>query len=420
MFDIQMSKKSFFGASLGTMVEYYDYALFIIFLPMLSSLFFPGNTAYQSLVKGYIVLSIAMIARPLGGIFFGYIGDMFSRRKALLASMYGIAFATIIIGITPSTFSLGIWATIIITLAKSIQLFCFGGEYSGAGIYVVEHAQNKREAFAGSMLSAMTLFGSLVASVIGVLLTLPGMPDWSWRIAFMIGGVMGFLGIFYRKNMIDLPNFKPANTKEHSFLNLIKKFPKEILVGIFIGGSASAPITTVLTFIDPVLMTKGYFSSHYLMLLQTVLITFGIATLFVVGSCADKLTPNKVMKFGCWLVMMTAYPILLAIDYGNLFLIIPALISLVILNEIFLSPSNAYFKNLFPMQYRYRGSSLGFCLGVSLFAGLTPLVESYLYHLTGHFSSIALWLISISFGTYLSLHLVEKKQASFSLATASA
>ncbi|MDR3491998.1 MAG: MFS transporter [Gammaproteobacteria bacterium] len=418
MFDIQISKKSFFGASLGTMVEYYDYALFIIFLPMLSHVFFPASTAYQSLVKGFIVLSIAMIARPLGGIFFGYIGDTMSRRKALLASMYGIAFATITIGITPSTLHIGIWATIIIILAKSIQLFCFGGEYSGAGIYVVEHAAGKREALMGSLLSAMTLFGSLIASVVGVILTLPFMPDWSWRIAFILGGAMGIIGIFYRKNMIDIPHFQPAN-KQESFLNLIKKFPKEILAGIFIGGSCSAPITTVLTFIDPVLMTKGYFSSHYLMLLQTVLISFGLLTLFVVGSCADKLTPNKVMKFACWVVMILSYPILLAIDTGNLFFIVPALIALVILNELFLSPSNAYFKNLFPMQYRYRGSSLGFCVGVSLFAGLTPLVESYLYHLSGHFSSITLWLMSIAAGTFFTLRLVEKKQASFDLATVS-
>src|SRR5690348_5626387 len=125
------SKKAFLGAAIGTLVEYYDYALFSLFLPIVSPVFFPGTSAYQSLIKGYFIFLIAMLARPFGGAFFGYLGDVIGRPKALLASMYGIALSSIVIGITPSYQTIGMTALVIVMLAKSLQVACFGGEYNG-------------------------------------------------------------------------------------------------------------------------------------------------------------------------------------------------------------------------------------------------------------------------------------------------
>ena len=224
--NIPFSKKSFLGAAIGTMVEYYDYVLFTIFLPILAPLFFTATNAYQALIKGYYVLLIAMIARPLGGLLFGYVGDIIGRRRALLGSMYGIALATFVIGITPTYAHIGIWAIVIITAAKSLQLFCFGGEYNGAGIYVVEHARNKDEAFIGSVLTALTLVGALLASITGIVLTYEWMPSWSWRLAFILGAGIGIFGIIYRKNLLESPHFIHADLKLHGLGKIIKNFPK--------------------------------------------------------------------------------------------------------------------------------------------------------------------------------------------------
>src|SRR5579862_5369977 len=193
----RISKKAFIGAAVGTLVEYYDYALFSIFLPIVSPLFFPADSAYQSLVKGYFVFLVAMIDRPFGAAILGHLGDVYGRPKALLISMYGIALSTFVIGITPSSATIGIWALIIVMVAKAVQVACFGGEYNGAGIYVVEHAHNKNEAFVGSLLTAVMLSGALLASLLGILLTYPFMPSWSWRIAFLLGGLIGVFGILY-------------------------------------------------------------------------------------------------------------------------------------------------------------------------------------------------------------------------------
>lgn len=399
----RISNKSFFGAAIGTMIEYYDYVLFSIFLPIFSPLFFPAASTYESLVKGYFILLITLFARPLGGIFFGYLGDFLGRRKALLTSMYGIALGTFLIGIIPSYATIGIWATSLIIFGKAIQIFCFGGEYNGAGIYVVEHAQNKREALYGSLLTAMTSVGSLIASLTGVILTLPFMPEWSWRIAFMLGGLIGVFGIIYRKNLLESPHFVKADVQAHSINNMVKRFPRELLAGVFIGGFATVPFVTVLTFINPVLMTKGYFTSHQLMLMQTLFSFVALLSLIFVGAIADKKTPKKVMLLSCVCLAIFSYPLLLLVDSGKLFLLIPSLAMIIVINEFLLGPSNAFLKNLFPMQYRYRGASLSFCLGMSLFGGITPIIENCLYKMTGQFSVCSLWLIFIGVGTYLSI-----------------
>lgn len=416
MFNLQIPKKSFFGAAIGTMIEYYDYALFIIFLPIMSPLFFPASTPYQSLMKGYFILLIAMLARPLGGLLFGYIGDIFGRRKALLGSMYGIAIVTFLMGVTPSYETLGIWAIVIITLAKAIQLFCFGGELNGAGIYVVEHAQNKNEILTGSLLLAVTLMGSVLASMVGVILTAQFMPSWSWRIAFILGGLIGVFGILYRKNLLESPNFSGADLKFQGTVAMFKQYPKELCASLFIGALVTTPFTTIVAFINPVLMTKGMLTSHHLMWLQAGLILTAVITLIIFGKVVDGKSTTKIMQAGCWLITLACYPVLLLIDHGSMPVIILALMALIITNEIFLTPSNAYLKNLFTMQYRYRAVSLSFCLGMSIFGGLTPVVEGYLYKITGHFSSIAVWLALISMCTYVAMDLVRRKNAVINLA----
>jgi MHS family proline/betaine transporter-like MFS transporter len=406
-----LSKKLFFGAAIGTMIEYYDYALFAIFLPLISPLFFPANTTFQSLEKGYLILLIAMLARPFGGLFFGYFGDLLGRPKALLGSMYGIAIATFLVGLVPSALTIGTWAAVALTLAKAIQLFCFGGEYNGAGIYVVEHAQNKNEALLGSFLTATTLFGALLASLVGVITTLQVMPSWSWRIAFFIGGVIGVLGVFYRKNLLDSPGFKASNNKQHSFKKLLQTYPRELIAGVFVGGFATLPFTTVITFLNPVLMTKGFYNSHQLMLSQTFLIVIAIISLVSAGKVADKISPNKTMQFGALLLVLLSYPLLRMVDQGSLYSILFAQIIFIIINEILLGPSNAYLKNAFSMEYRYRGSSFSYCLGMSLIGGLTPVVEGFLYQRTGSFSAISLWLILIGLGTFISLRMVKRSSS---------
>ncbi len=397
------SKKSLLGASVGTMIEHYDYGLFVFFLPVFAPVFFTAKTKYDALSKVYIVLLFAMLARPLGGLFFGHLGDRLGRKKAMLASMGGIAIGTSLIGVIPGHDRIGIWAVVLVTLAKTIQLFCFGGEYNSAGTYVVEHALQRHEGFIGGMLSAVTLFGALLASLTGVLATSDGFPDWAWRVAFLFGGLAGFFGILYRKNLQESPVFEPAKIGEHRLSHIFTRYLRQTMAGIFIGGFCTLPATTILTFINPVLMTTGYFTKQQFMWLQSFLIVVAVISLLVTGMAADKKTPVKIMKWGALSLIFLAFPLLFAMDSGNIFLVVSAQASLIFINEMMLGPANAFLKNAFPVQYRCRAISFSFCLGMSIVGGVTPVIESYLYKLTQGFSIISLWHILFGLLTYASL-----------------
>lgn len=401
-------KKSLLVASLGTLIEYYDYSIFTMFLPFLAPTFFAAHSEYDALIMGFYAILIASIARPLGGMVFGVIGDKFGRKVALLCSLYGIAIATLLIGVLPGYATIGVWAMVILIAIRALQMLCYGGEYSGAGIYVVELANGKNVSLIGAILTAMALVGSVVASLVGMGLTALSSGHPNWRIAFIIGGVFGLSAIYFRRGMTESLNHSELDN--HASLgSIFKNYPKQIFAGVCIGGFSTVPFSTVLAFINPVLKTKGYLSGFGFMSLQFALSTIAVIILLTSGLLADKLTPLKVMRRATiWLIILSV-PLGLMLQSMTIWLIIAAEITLVVINEFLLGPSNAYLKQLFPANCRYRGVAFSFCLGMSLFGGITPVVENWLYQTSGFMASISLWLILVSSLTYLALILAPQQ-----------
>ena len=407
-----MKIKVLWVAAVGTIVEYYNYALFTIFLPIFSPKFFPADTVYHSLVKSYLLMWVAMSMRPLGGMFFGYFGDRFGRRRALICSIWGIVISTLLIGLLPTAAVIGVWASIAIVVIKGVQVFCFGGEYNGAGIFVVEHAQGNNEAMASSSFVAIAFIGALLACAAGIILTLPSMPKEFWRLAFIAGGFIGIMGIGNRKKMPESPGFKPCSKQQNSALAMLKLYPLELFTSVFVGGFTAIPFITVLTFINLVLMTKGYFTQQQLMLTQALMILVAIITVLLAGIVADYFTPVKWMKACCSALIIFSYPLLILIDSKNIFYSIAGLSGIIMITEFLHGPAHAYLKNLFAIHFRYRASSLGFGVGVSVLGSITPIVDEYLYRWSGDkFSSCATWFILIAIATLACMILIEKRSA---------
>lgn len=394
---MKIDKPSFFGASFGTLIEYYDLSIFTLFLPIFAPTIFHSSTDYQALVKGYIILFAAFIARPLGGLFFGFLGDKFSRKKALLLTIYGIAIATFLIGLIPSAQQVGILAAIILFLCKLGQFFCFGGEYSGAGIYVAEHGDKNSAGFWSSLLTATTLVGALLASLIAIILTLPNMPAYSWRFAFIIGGILGFLSALYRKKMHEPPGFKPANLQKINFSFLLKHFPLQLITFTFLGGMITIPFTTVLAFINPVLLTQHVFSKQSLMWHQAIVSFYCMVLLVLTGFVSRKIKLEILIVSALAGLVVLSYPLLtLTHNVKSSIFILLAEMGILFFNEMILGPLNAFGKTLFPTHCRYRGVAFSFSLGIALFGSITPLLESYLYSLTHNLASCAYWISSVA------------------------
>ncbi len=403
---MQGIKKSIAIASIGTMIEYYDYSIFSLFLPFLSPTFFAANSSYAALSIGFYAILISSVARPLGGLFFGSIGDRYGRKKALLFSLYGIALATLAMGIMPGFAQIGHFAAISIIVIRAIQMFCYGGEYSGAGIYVVELVAHRKSGLIGAILSSMALFGSVCASLVGLFLTYLNKDVPNWRLAFIFGGLVGLVTLFLRHGMTETLEGSNLQQNDYSIITIIKKFPRQVLVTSFVGGLITLPFTSIVVFINPILKAKGIINSFQLMLIQFTISIVAVAALIIAGRLADKFTPYKIMcgaTIGLFLIAMPFAQIVQS--HQQLIWIILAEIIVIIINESLLGPSNAYFKDIFPPRARYRGVAFSFCLGMSVIGGLTPVIDNYLYKQSASMVSSAYWLMLVCIITLFTLRL---------------
>lgn len=354
------------------------------------------------------MLFITAGARPIGGFVFGYLGDRYGRKQALQSAMLGIAVATLLIGFIPSYKRIGASAIAFLIVAKACQNFCFGGEFNNAGIYAVEHSSEHHTGFMGSLVNATALVGGLIASLIGIFSTFSFMPTGSWRFAFIMGGLVGLIGFYFRKNLYEVPHFRQASLHHRSFQSLLKTHPFSLLAGFFIGGFIVIPFTTVMMFANPVLMSQGYLTAHQLMLIQTLLIAFAIGMIIVAGKLADKFSPLKLMQCGAVGLALFSYPLLLVMDTHHLPWVITAELGLIFICELLFGPSNAFLKSIFHSDFRCRGSSLSFSSGIAILGAITPVVEAKLYHWSGRFSTASLWLVLIAVGAILSLRAASK------------
>ena len=136
--------KTIFSTFIGTVLEWYDFSIFMFLIPIFSELFFPNTNKIASYLSVYAVFAISFFVRPLGATIFGYFGDRYGRKKALVSSMLLISVSTLIMGLLPTYKSIGILAPIFLIILRMIQGFCIGGETTGASSFIIESFPKKQ------------------------------------------------------------------------------------------------------------------------------------------------------------------------------------------------------------------------------------------------------------------------------------
>jgi MHS family proline/betaine transporter-like MFS transporter len=176
---IHSDKKTITAAMSGNILEYYDFTLFVYLTPIIGPLFFPSEDKVISLIAGLGTYALGYFIRPLGGIFFGYIGDTFGRKNALTLSIFLMAISTCLMGCLPTYQAIGPTAPILLILLRLMQGLSAGGEYNGAAIFTVENVKPKGAGFAGGIITSSSAIGGLAGSAMAMIVTLPFMPNWA-------------------------------------------------------------------------------------------------------------------------------------------------------------------------------------------------------------------------------------------------
>lgn len=370
-------------AMLGHALEHYDVTLYGFFAAMLAPLFFPSDNYGASLIASWGAFSLGFLMRPLGGLVFGHIGDLFGRKRSLLASILLASLPTFIIGVLPTYATIGVLAPFVLMGCRLLQGFSVGGEYSGAAIFVAEHSRHHKSGFVGSFLCATGFGGALLGTLVGATSTLAVMPDWGWRIPFLLGGIIGLGSYFLRKNLPETPEFKNNEASIMSgsipLFQVYKKKTGNAFCVIAMGANGLIPLYLGSIYLNPILTHDFGLSTTAMMLVNGFFLFTWAVLLPIFGSYADKIGLSRLMVLSSFLTLVTAFPLFSLIantqSLMNIFIFMGALS---ILGAAFVAPLPGLLPTLFSPLERYSGVAFHYTLGQAIFGGTTPLIATTL------------------------------------------
>lgn len=400
---LSSSVKALLVGVLGTALQWYDFALFGYFAPIIAKTYFPNDNPLVGVLNAFGIFAVGYLLAPIGSIFFGYIGDRFGRKRALTISILAMAIPTALISVIPSYMTIGIAAPVIITLLRVIQGFVASAEFTGSAIFLVEHAKPEHKALYGCLTSSAYSLGLILAGLAASLFTASFMPEWGWRLGFALALIAGILIFYLRIHVKETPEFnsiKKENNVHSPFMRALKEAPRTMIGVIGIVWLGSIMTFGTYIFSASYLHTYFHFPLSQITLIITLALTVDALLEPFIALIADKIGHLIVIKVGMIAMMLLCIPIFYLLSSGNLTLVVTGLIGMSVLIAITYAPLNAYMVSLFPKEYRYSGFGVAFNIGVSIFGGTTPLFMMWLVNYTGNVMAPAWYYL---FGTIIGL-----------------
>ncbi|HXX84380.1 MAG TPA: MFS transporter [Casimicrobiaceae bacterium] len=391
------------GGAIGAFVEWYDFHVYGLSAPALALHFFPKTDPTAALLSTFAVYALAFLARPLGGPFFGYLGDRHGRMNILSVTVLLMGAATMITGLLPTYDAYGIVAPALLVLCRVAQGCFAAGETSGALSYVLESAPEKRRARWAALIGGWGFLPVAVAAVLIYALR-AGIGDnayteWGWRIPFVFGGVLGVVGLWLRRRLDDPEEYAQAR-RENPNLNPIRSV-----------ATSTRRSTINVVFLTALQAVAAYILLGYMytFLLQTAklsttaaLLTNGAANVLIFvflpifGAVADRVGRRMLLFAGAIWLLVSAYPAFALASTGTVAGAILGQLLLVIGFSMYAGGSFAATLELFPTSMRQSGHALAYNLGFAIFGGFTPLLAASLVATTHSPVSPAFFLMAIA------------------------
>ncbi|AHF75145.1 Proline/glycine betaine transporter [Sodalis praecaptivus] len=405
-------KKAITAAALGNAMEWFDFGVYGFVAYALGQIFFPDAAPGIQMIAALATFSVPFLVRPLGGVFFGALGDKFGRQKVLSVTIIIMAVSTFCIGLIPSYASIGIWAPVLLLLAKLAQGFSVGGEYSGAAIFVAEYSPDSKRGFMGSWLDFGSIAGFVLGAGIVVLISSivseQNFLDWGWRIPFFLAAPLGIIGLYLRNALEETPTFQQHMDKmESADRETLKERPrlsvrevaskhwKGLLACVGLVIATNVTYYMLLTYMPSYLSHNLHYSEDHGVL---IIIAIMVGMLFVqpvVGLWSDKVGRKPFVIGGSIGLFILAIPCFSLINSNVLGLIFLGLLLLAVLLNAFIGVMASTLPAMFPTQIRYSALAISFNISV-LIAGLTPTLTAWLVESTGNLYMPAYYLMVIA------------------------
>jgi MFS transporter, MHS family, proline/betaine transporter len=373
------------AASIGNMLEWYDFTVYAAFAIYIAHNFFPSNDPSVDLVKTFLAFGVGFVVRPIGAILIGLYGDRAGRKAALTLTILMMAGGTLIIAISPIYAVIGLGAPVLLLTGRVLQGFSAGGEVGGAAAFLVENASPDKKGIYASWLQASmgmsNILGALVALSVTGLLAPEQVMAWGWRIPFAIGLLIAPVGLFLRKTLHETPAFEAEKLRQKAeaqppdspLIVIFRDYWRQLLIGLGFSILWAVAVYTLMIFGPVYVQDAFHFTPPQAQRASFIGNFFLVAACFVSGAISDRIGRRKMLTIGAALLLIAVLPLyawLQAAPTPGALIIVQT--TFCILVGTFVGVAPAALSELFPTGVRSTGMSLVYNTAITVFGGFAP------------------------------------------------
>ena len=401
-------------SSLGGVLEFYDFIIYIFLAPIIEKLFFANNSSYVATLKTFAIFSIGYLFRPLGGIIFSHFGDRYGRKVVFLLTVVCMAIPSFAIGLLPTTAQMGIAAPILLLIFRMMQGFALGGEIPAAITFVAEHAANHRRGFALSILffgiNSGLLLGSLVTTMVTSLLTTEDILHYGWRIPFILGGFFGLASVFLRRYLHETAAFtalRQQDVQRIPLFFLMRHFSKNVLQGTMLVALGSVTVFFYLYW-PQYLHQYLHYDFAELMRVNTVSTLILNFAILIGGLFNDRFAYRTSYLVGTTFLIVLTYPLFVLLTFHNMLWVMLSYLIFSIIFGFIPSGYGSILNELFPTSIRYSGIAMSYNLAYAVFGGLSPVICTVAIRVFDSVLAPAVYVIIIAIFSWVACYFGRK------------
>jgi MHS family proline/betaine transporter-like MFS transporter len=377
-----MRVRVIFASIIGNALEWYDFTVYAFLATIIGKHFFPNGTTTVALLSTFAVFGVGFVARPVGGLLIGIFGDAKGRKPALLLTIMLMAIGTGLICVLPTYASIGIWAPILLVVARVCQGFSAGGEWGGSASFLVEWAPSNHRGLYGSFHPGRIFLGQVVGTAVTALLSTglgaDDMLAWGWRVPFLLGALIGPLGMIVRSKIGETPVrvFERASHVEADTAPTRLPLARMLFAFAFVAVQSVA-IYIYLSYFPTFLQHyAGWSASRALWSTAVATVATGIAVVSS-GALSDRIGRKPILTASCTIFLLFSYPLVWPILHGGSFALSVLIQAFLSANcGLFIGSMAAALVEMFPTKRRLTGLSTSYNLASMIFGGFALFIAT--------------------------------------------
>jgi MFS transporter, MHS family, proline/betaine transporter len=405
-------RKALLAGTIGNTVEWVDWALYSIFVKVISEVFFPKAEGAVALLSTLAVFAVGFVVRPVGAAVLGAYADRHGRKKGLTLTVGLMAGASFVIALTPGYGAIGVAAPVVLLVARLLQGFSAGGEFGSATTFLVETAPHRKAYYASWQVASQGI-SMFLASAFGYVLfnqlSKEDLYSWGWRIPFVIGCLIGPVGLYIRARLSEPKEFTDSTPNEAPIRATFTEHLGRVLTGSACVGVATISVYLILFMPTYAVKNLGVpASAAYLGGVVAGIVTMvGVP---LVGRLADRVGPARVMVWAAVGALVLAWPLFAIVIASPTVPVLVVSIGLLgVIMAFYFGPLPALLTTLFPSDVRATGVSVAYNVGVTVMGGIAPLVLTWLIGLTGSLNAPSVYYMVVAVVSLVGLTVARRR-----------